>query len=170
AEPLHGKELSYNNVVDIDAAMALALEFLDDTDAAVAILKHNTPCGVGTGGDAVQAWDRAFATDPESPFGGVIICTKPWTLALAQKVDELFTEVLIAPDFAPVALEFLKKKKNRRLVRWHPAAMRADAPTVRGVAGGLLVQDADRPGTELQTAKVVTKRAPSAQELAALRF
>src|SRR5262245_43197310 len=170
AEPLHGKELSYNNVVDIDAAMALALEFVDEKDAAVAILKHNTPCGVGTGADAVQAWDRAFATDPESPFGGVVICTKPWTLALAQKVDELFTEVLIAPDFAPDALELLKKKKNRRLVRWHPDRMRRDAPTVRGVANGLLVQDADRPGNELDAAKVVTKRQPTAAELAALRF
>ena len=170
AEPLHGKELSYNNVVDIDAAMALALEFHGDADAAIAILKHNTPCGVGTGADAVQAWDRAFATDPESPFGGVIICTQPWTLALAQKVDELFTEVLIAPDFAPDALEFLKKKKNRRLVRWHPDRMRRDAPTLRGVANGLLVQDADRPGNELETAKVVTKRQPTAAELAGLRF
>ena len=170
AEPLHGKELSYNNVVDIDAAMALALEFHGDADAAIAILKHNTPCGVGTGADAVQAWDRAFATDPESPFGGVIICTQPWTLALAQKVDELFTEVLIAPDFAPDALEFLKKKKNRRLVRWHPDRMRRDAPTLRGVANGLLVQDADRPGNELETAKVVTKRQPTPTELAGLRF
>ena len=170
AEPLHGKELSYNNVVDIDAAMALALEFRDAPGATIAILKHNTPCGVGSGGDAVQAWERAFATDPESPFGGVIICTQPWTLALAQKVDELFTEVLIAPDFAPDALELLKKKKNRRLVRWHPDRMRLDAPAMRGVASGLLVQDADRPGTELETAKVVTKRQPTSAELAGLRF
>jgi phosphoribosylaminoimidazolecarboxamide formyltransferase/IMP cyclohydrolase len=170
AEPLHGKELSYNNVVDIDAAMALALEFLDGPDAAVAILKHNTPCGVGTGADPVAAWDRAFATDPESPFGGIIISTKPWTLALARKVDELFTEVLIAPEFAPDALELLKKKKNRRLVRWHPDRMRAGAATLRGVAGGLLVQDADRPGTELASARVVTQRQPTAAEMAALHF
>ena len=169
AEPLHGKELSYNNVVDIDAAMALALEF-QDGDPAVAILKHNTPCGVGTGATAVEAWDRAFATDPESPFGGIVISTAPWTLALAQKVDELFTEVLIAPAFAPEALEFLKKKKNRRLVRWHPECMRKDAATIRGVAGGLLVQDADRPGGEFDGAKVVTKRQPTPAERAALRF
>jgi phosphoribosylaminoimidazolecarboxamide formyltransferase/IMP cyclohydrolase len=170
AEPLHGRELSYNNVVDIDAAMALGLEFLSDTDAAVAILKHNTPCGVGVGADPVEAWDRAFATDPESPFGGIIISTKPWTLALARKVDELFTEVLIAPEFAPDALELLKKKKNRRLVHWHPDRMRAGAATVRGVAAGLLVQDADRPGTELEIARVVTQRQPTAAELAALHF
>jgi phosphoribosylaminoimidazolecarboxamide formyltransferase/IMP cyclohydrolase len=170
AEPLHGRELSYNNVVDIDAAMALALEFAGDDAAAIAILKHNTPCGVGQGRDAVQAWDRAFATDPESPFGGIIICTKPWTMALAQKVDELFTEVLIAPSFEPDALAFLQKKKNRRLVRWHPERMRRDAQVVRGVAGGLLVQDADRPAGEFETAKVVTARPPTPEERAALRF
>jgi phosphoribosylaminoimidazolecarboxamide formyltransferase/IMP cyclohydrolase len=170
AEPLHGKELSYNNVVDIDAALALALEFLHDDAAAVAILKHNTPCGVGLGKDPVEAWDRAFATDPESPFGGIIVSTKPWTLGLARKVDELFTEVLIAPEFAPDALELLKKKKNRRLVRWHPDQMPSGAAVVRGVARGLLVQDADRPGDELAGARVATTRAPTPAERAALDF
>jgi phosphoribosylaminoimidazolecarboxamide formyltransferase/IMP cyclohydrolase len=170
AKPLHGKELSYNNVIDIDAAMALALEFLDADDATIAILKHNTPCGVGSGATPLVAWERAFATDPESPFGGIVICTKPWTLDLARKVDELFTEVLIAPGFEPDALELLKKKKNRRLLRWHPERMPANASTMRGVAAGLLVQDADRPGRELDEAKVVTKRQPTAAELAALRF
>jgi phosphoribosylaminoimidazolecarboxamide formyltransferase/IMP cyclohydrolase len=170
AEPLHGKELSYNNVVDIDAAMALALEFVHDREAMVGILKHNTPCGVGLGVDPLEAWNRAFATDPESPFGGIIISTKPWTLPLARAVDELFTEVLIAPDFAPDALELLRKKKNRRLVRWHPERMAPNAPAVRGVAGGLLVQDADRPGAEFDAAKVVTRCQPTPAELAALRF
>ena len=170
AEPLHGKELSYNNVVDIDAAMALGLEFVGEEGATIAILKHNTPCGVGSGADPVQAWERAFATDPESPFGGIVLCTTPWTLALAEKVDPLFTEVLIAPAFAPEALALLQKKRNRRLVRWHPERMHPDAPAVRGVAGGLLVQDADRAADELAAARVMTKRAPTAAELAALRF
>ena len=170
AEPLHGKELSYNNVVDIDAALALATEFLADAEPAIAILKHNTPCGVGQGPDAVTAWQRAFATDPESPFGGIVVCTKPWTLALARVVDELFTEVLIAPAFEPDALELLKKKKNRRLVRWHPGALPGGAPVVRGVASGLLVQDADAPGREFDEARVVTKRQPTTAERAALRF
>ncbi|MFN8545964.1 MAG: bifunctional phosphoribosylaminoimidazolecarboxamide formyltransferase/IMP cyclohydrolase [Candidatus Binatia bacterium] len=170
AEPLHGKELSYNNVVDIDAALALAQEFLAERAATIAILKHNTPCGVGTGADPLEAWQRAFATDPESPFGGIVVCTKPWTLPLAHAVDELFTEVLIAPDFAPDALDFLRRKKNRRLVRWHPDAAPASAPAVRGVLGGLLVQDQDRPGSELETAKVVTRRPPTPAELTALRF
>src|SRR5262245_21532516 len=170
AEPLHGRELSYNNVVDIDAALALATEFLADAEPAIAILKHNTPCGVGQGADAVTAWQRAFATDPESPFGGIVVCTKPWTLALAHAVDELFTEVLIGPAFDSDALELLKRKRNRRLVRWHPGALPTGAPAVRGVAGGLLVQDADAPGREFDDAKVVTKRQPTDAERAALRF
>src|SRR5690349_20181610 len=144
AEPLHGKELSYNNVVDIDAALALAEEFRALPEAAIAILKHNTPCGVGLGRDPLEAWQRALATDPESPFGGIVVSTRPWTLPLARAVDELFTEVLIAPAFEPDALELLRKKKARRIVRWHPEAVDPSAPAVRGVAGGLLVQDADQ--------------------------
>ncbi len=170
AEPLHGKELSYNNVVDVDAALALAADFLAGPEAVVAILKHNTPCGVGAGPDPLVAWERAFATDPESPFGGVVVSTRPWTLPLARAVDALFTEVLIAPDFAPDALELLRRKKNRRLVRWHPEAMPAQAPALRGVAGGLLVQEADRSIEDLAAATVVTRRAPTPSERAALAF
>ena len=170
AEPLHGKELSYNNVVDIDAALALAEEFRRGPEAAVAILKHNTPCGVGVGRDPLEAWERAYATDPESPFGGIVVSTRPWTLALARAVDEIFTEVLIAPDFEPEALALLQKKKARRLVRWHPEAAPPGAPAVRGVAGGMLVQDADRAVEDPREAKVVTKRTPTGEELRALAF
>src|SRR5262249_44320652 len=170
AEPLHGKELSYNNVVDIDAALALASEFLGDSAPAVAILKHNTPCGVGVGRDALEAWQRAYATDPESPFGGIVVSTTPFTEALARAVDEIFTEVLIAPAFEPEAWELLTKKKARRLVRWNPAVAPADRPVVRGVVAGLLVQDADRGLEDLRKAKVVTKRAPTEDELRALDF
>ena len=170
AEPLHGKELSYNNVVDVDAALALAGEFLDRPDAAVAILKHNTPCGVGVGGDPLEAWQRAYATDPESPFGGIVVSTRPFTLALAQAVDEIFTEVLIAPDFEAAALELLTRKKARRLVRWHPEAAPAGQPAMRGVVGGLLVQELDRAVEDVRQARVVTRRAPTADELRALDF
>src|SRR6059036_1452226 len=170
AEPLHGKELSYNNVVDIDAALALAEEFRQGPEAAVAILKHNTPCGVGLGRDPLEAWKRAYATDPESPFGGIVVSTRPWTLALARAVDEIFTEVLIAPDFEPEALELLERKKQRRLVRWHPEAAAPGAMALRSVAGGLLVQDADRAIEDPREAKVVTRRAPTAEELRALAF
>jgi phosphoribosylaminoimidazolecarboxamide formyltransferase/IMP cyclohydrolase len=169
AEPLHGKELSYNNVVDVDAALALAREF-GTADAAIAILKHNTPCGVGLGRDPLEAWQRAYATDPESPFGGIVVSTRPFTLALAQVVDEIFTEVLVAPEFEPDAFALLTRKKARRLVRWNAAAMPANQPALRGVAGGLLVQEADRTMEDPRQARVVTKRAPTAEELRALDF
>src|SRR5262245_39835037 len=170
AEPLHGKELSYNNVVDIDAALALASEFLAGPGTAVAILKHNTPCGVGVGRDALEAWQRAYATDPESPFGGIVVSTTPFTEALARAVDEIFTEVLISPAFEPEAWELLTKKKARRLVRWNPAATPKGQPAVRGVTAGLLVQEADRAVEDVRQARVVTKRAPSPDELRALDF
>src|SRR5581483_10041509 len=126
--------------------------------------------GVGTGRDALEAWERALATDPESPFGGIVVSTTPWTLALARAVDELFTEVLIAPAFEPDALALLRRKKNRRLVRWHPEAAPRDAKALRGVVGGLLVQDADRTMEDPAAAKVVTTRAPTPEELRALAF
>jgi len=170
AEPLHGKELSYNNVVDIDAALALAEEFRARPEAAVAILKHNTPCGVGLGRDPLEAWKRAYATDPESPFGGIVVSTRPWTLPLAWAVDEIFTEVLIAPGFEPDALELLERKKQRRLVRWHPEANEVRAPAVRGVVRGVLVQDQDRAIEDPREARVVTRRRPTPEELLALAF
>jgi phosphoribosylaminoimidazolecarboxamide formyltransferase/IMP cyclohydrolase len=170
AEPLHGKELSYNNVVDIDAALALAEEFRAGDQAAIAILKHNTPCGVGLGRDPLEAWQRALATDPESPFGGIVVSTRPWTLPLARAVDELFTEVLIAPAFEPDALALLTRKKNRRLVRWHPEAAPPGHPMLRGVAGGFLVQEADRAMEDVRAARVVTRRTPTDEEYRALAF
>jgi len=170
AEQLHGKELSYNNIVDINAALYLMMEFIDERDAAVAILKHNTPCGVGTAASVLEAYRRAFSTDPDSPFGGIVVSNTTWSLDLAREVDEIFTEVLIAPDFAPEALEFLRKKKNRRLMCWHPEVMRGAQREVRGVFGGLLVQDADRAMEDPRAAKVVTTRRPTAEEYAGLAF
>ena len=102
AEQLHGKELSFNNVFDISSAINLMIEFGDYQGAVVAILKHNTPCGVGVGPTLKSAWDKAFATDPDSPFGGIIISNRPWDIEFARAVDELFTEVLIAPEYPPV--------------------------------------------------------------------
>ena len=170
AEPLHGKELSYNNIVDIDAALALAAEFLGGPDVALAILKHNTPCGVGLGRTPLEAWERAYATDPESPFGGIVVCTAPVDLALAVAVDEIFTEVLVAPAFAGEAMALLTKKKARRLVRWHPDAAPQGQPAIRSVAAGLLVQEPDRRIEDPARAEVVSRRAPTAEELRALSF
>lgn len=170
AEQLHGKELSYNNIMDIHAALELMLEFADDPQACVAILKHNSPCGVGLGGSDLEAYRRAFATDPDSPFGGIVISNRPWSLALAQEVDEIFTEVLIAPEFSPETLEFLKKKKNRRLMRWHPEVMRDRRREVRGVFGGVLVQDADQAMEDPRQGRIVTRRTPTEKEWEALAF
>jgi phosphoribosylaminoimidazolecarboxamide formyltransferase/IMP cyclohydrolase len=169
-EPLHGKELSFNNVVDVDAALSLATEFMAHPEAFVAILKHNTPCGAGLGRDPLEAWERAYATDPESPFGGIVVSTKPWTLELARAVDEIFTEVLIAPAFEAAALDLLRKKKNRRLVLWHPAATPPRARAIRSVVGGLLVQDQDTAIEDLSRCRRVTMRTPTDPELRALDF
>jgi phosphoribosylaminoimidazolecarboxamide formyltransferase / IMP cyclohydrolase len=168
-EQLHGKELSYNNIVDINAALWLMREFLAD-GPSVAILKHNTPCGVATADTVTDAYKAAYATDPESPFGGILIANHTWTLELARLVDELFTEVLIAPAFEPSALEFLRKKKNRRLMRWDPAAMRDAVREMRSVVGGLLVQDTDRAMEDPAQARVVTRRPPTDAEVAAMTF
>jgi phosphoribosylaminoimidazolecarboxamide formyltransferase / IMP cyclohydrolase len=170
AEQLHGRELSFNNVFDISSAVNLMLEFADYQDAVVAILKHNTPCGVGVAPTLKAAWDKAFATDPDSPFGGIIIANREWDLEFARAVDELFTEVLIGPDFSPNVLEFLRKKKNRRLMRFHPEAVNRSELDLKKVVGGLLVQTPDLAIEDAREAKVVTQRAPTAAELRALNF
>ena len=169
-EQLHGKELSFNNFVDIDSALRLMSEFSDDPRAVVAILKHNTPCGVGAGATPREAYEKAFATDPDSPFGGILICNRTWDLPLAETVDEIFTEVLIAPEFSGDALALLQKKKNRRLMQWHPERMPSDELDIRSIAGGFLVQGRDTAFEDPAEAKAATKRAPSADEVAALSF
>ena len=170
AEPLHGKELSYNNLIDVQAALALILDFPREEGAAVAILKHNTPCGVGLAATPLEAWQLAYATDPESPFGGIVVSNQPFDLALARAVDEIFTEVLLAPDFAPDALEWLKRKKQRRLLRIHPERIDRSETEWRRVFGGLLVQEPDVGGEDVAASPAVTARKPSEEELRALRF
>jgi phosphoribosylaminoimidazolecarboxamide formyltransferase/IMP cyclohydrolase len=170
AEQLHGKELSYNNVIDISSAINLIIEFQNESKAVVAILKHNTPCGVGIGETMKSAWDKAFATDPDSPFGGIIIANRPWELDFASAVDELFTEVLIGPDYQPGVLEFLRKKKNRRVMRFHPDAIHREEFDFKRVLGGLLVQTPDLAIENPRDAKVVTRRPPTDPELRAMEF
>ncbi len=170
AEQLHGKELSYNNVIDISSAINLIIEFRNEPKAVVAILKHNTPCGVGIGDTMKSAWDKAFATDPDSPFGGIIIANRPWDLEFARTVDELFTEVLIGPDFQPGVLEFLRKNKNRRVMRFHPDAIHREEFDLKRVLGGVLVQTPDLAVENPREAKVVTRRAPHEAELRAMEF
>jgi phosphoribosylaminoimidazolecarboxamide formyltransferase/IMP cyclohydrolase len=169
-EVLHGKELSYNNVVDAQAALALIGEFEPVDGPAIAILKHNTPCGVGTGATPLAAWEAAYSTDPDSPFGGIVVCNRPFDLPLAQAVDEIFTEVLVAPAFAPDALEFLRRKKNRRLLRYLPERIDRAEPDWKRVYGGLLLQQPDVSHEDLAAAQVATRRKPSEEELRALSF
>jgi len=170
-DQLHGKELSYNNLIDTQAALAMILDFEGAAGAAVGILKHNTPCGVGAGGSALEAYQRAFETDPDSPFGGIIVSNVPFDVALAEEVDRIFTEVLIAPSFEPDALALLQKKKNRRLLTFD--ASRIDASQLewrRVYGGGVLVQEADVRVDELVGAKVVTQTQPSDEQRTALEF
>jgi len=169
-EPLHGKELSYNNIVDVQAALALVGEFDAGEGAAVGILKHNTPCGVGVGESPLEAYQRAFETDPDSPFGGIVVSNVPFDLALAEEVDKIFTEVLVAPVFDAPALELLRRKKNRRLLAYDPRLLDRAQLEWKRVYGGVLLQEADLGVDELADAKVVTQRAPSEQELRALEF
>src|SRR5881398_2650457 len=113
-EKLHGKDLSFNNILDISAATSLICDFEEPT---VAILKHTNPCGVGSDSDLRQAWEKAFATDKQAPFGGIIVCNREIDEALAKAISEIFSEVIIAPEFSAEARALLQKKKNLRLIR-----------------------------------------------------
>ena len=169
-EKLHGKELSYNNILDITAASELIDAFPDTT---VAILKHTNPCGIGSDPDLREAWDKAFATDKQAPFGGIIIANRPITEPLARAISEIFSEVIIAPDFEPDALALLKKKKNLRLMRKLARPLPtpdAEEVAIRSVLGGVLVQSLDRAGETGLENQVVTARKPTKTELAAMLF
>ena len=139
AEQLHGKEMSYNNYVDAEAAQRAAY---DHDEPCVAIIKHTNPCGIAVGADVAEAHRKAHACDPVSAYGGVIAVNRPVTRALAEQVADIFTEVLVAPDFADDALEVLQRKKNVRLLR--SAGRSASSVEMRQVGGGMLVQVADR--------------------------
>ena len=162
---LHGKELSFNNILDISAAANLIAEFSEPT---VAILKHTNPCGVGSDPDLREAWEKAFATDKQAPFGGVIICNRPINESLAKAISEIFSEVIIAPQFEAEARTFFQKKKNLRLIR---LALRPDK-----TAAGYPLRDRRRARPGQGSAKgrfrpkVVTERQPTEQELAAMTF
>jgi phosphoribosylaminoimidazolecarboxamide formyltransferase/IMP cyclohydrolase len=169
-EKLHGKELSYINILDIAAVQELIEEFPTDEGAALAIVKHTNPCGVGHGATPLEAWERAFATDREAPFGGIIALNQPLDLPLAQAIDEIFSEIVIAPAFEANALDLLQRKKNRRLMRAVRPVTRAGEQLVHSVPGGVLVQEADRAPLAEEPLRIVTQRAPTDDELRALRF
>jgi phosphoribosylaminoimidazolecarboxamide formyltransferase / IMP cyclohydrolase len=165
-EKLHGKELSFNNILDISAATSLIAEFSQPT---VAILKHTNPCGVGSDVDLRKAWGKAFATDKQAPFGGIIVCNRAIDEPLAKTISEIFSEVIIAPDFESEARALLQKKKNLRLIRLTTSAAEArPAVDLRSVCGGVLVQDSDIALEKPE--QVVTQRKPTKKEMEAMLF
>jgi phosphoribosylaminoimidazolecarboxamide formyltransferase/IMP cyclohydrolase len=171
ARQIQGKELSYNNINDTDAAYELVAEFDAEESPAVAIIKHANPCGVATGESLLEAYERALNSDPVSAFGGVVALNRKIDAASARKIVEIFTEVIIAPEADDEALAILAGKKNLRLLL-AGALPDPRAPTlgVRSVAGGLLVQDRDNGVLEAGALKVVTRRAPTSREMADLKF
>ncbi|MDI6857948.1 MAG: bifunctional phosphoribosylaminoimidazolecarboxamide formyltransferase/IMP cyclohydrolase [Dehalococcoidia bacterium] len=166
AVQLHGKELSYNNILDGDAAWNAACDFDEPT---IAIVKHMNTCGLASNRDLAEAYRRAFAGDPVSAFGGIVAINRKVTLAVARETGDTFYEVMIAPDYDEDALELLKKKRDMRILRAQPPKM-ADSLNMHRVVGGLLVQERDALPDEQMELKVVTKREPTSQEMSDLCF
>ncbi|MDR1237085.1 MAG: bifunctional phosphoribosylaminoimidazolecarboxamide formyltransferase/IMP cyclohydrolase [Propionibacteriaceae bacterium] len=174
AEQLHGKEMSYNNFTDADAAYRAAYDF---AEPCVAIIKHANPCGIAVGDDIAAAHRKAHACDPVSAYGGVVAANRPLSVEAAEQIAEIFTEVVLAPDFQPGALEILTRKKNLRILRvdgYPHGRKQADSwRELRPISGGLLVQDADQldaPGDDWHNWQLVSGEAADERTLADLRF
>ncbi|SDX40225.1 bifunctional phosphoribosylaminoimidazolecarboxamide formyltransferase/IMP cyclohydrolase [Paenibacillus sp. PDC88] len=170
AEQLHGKELSYNNINDANAALQIVKEF--DAPAVVAV-KHMNPCGVGTGENIYEAYMKAYNADPTSIFGGIVAANRTIDRDTAVKLSEIFLEIVLAPDFTPEALEILTKKKNIRLLKMGElgsAKERTSQFVVTSIDGGMVVQQSDIHSIDEGDLQVVTDRAPSAEEMKQLLF
>ncbi len=171
ARQIQGKTLSYNNINDTDAAFALVSEFEPKQAAAVAIIKHANPCGMGLGGNLEEAYDKALACDPVCAFGGIVALNGEMTQSLAEKITKVFTEVIIAPSATPEALAVFDKKKNLRILLTDGLGdVHKQVLDVKSVAGGLLVQSRDNKSVDDCELKVVSKRVPSEQEMADLKL
>jgi len=171
ASLLQGKQLSYNNINDTDAAYELVAEFLPEKSAACAIIKHANPCGVATGSNLLDAYKRALACDSVSAFGGIIALNQTLDAQTAEEIIKLFTEVIIAPDVTEEAKAIVARKANLRLLTAGGLPdPRSSGLTAKTVSGGLLVQSRDNGMVEDLELKVVTKRAPTQQELEDMKF
>ena len=171
ASQIQGKALSYNNINDTDAAFELVAEFDPQETAACAIIKHANPCGVATGASLSEAFEKALICDPVSAFGGIIAMNQKLDAATAEAITAIFTEVIIAPDADAAAREVIAAKKNLRLLLTGGLPNPQDGGlSVRNVAGGYLVQNRDNGHVAAGDLTCVTKRQPSAQEMADLRF
>ncbi|WIX79885.1 bifunctional phosphoribosylaminoimidazolecarboxamide formyltransferase/IMP cyclohydrolase [Amycolatopsis carbonis] len=169
AEQLHGKAMSYNNYVDTDAARRAAFDF---AEPAVAIIKHANPCGIAVGADIAEAHRKAHACDPVSAYGGVIATNRPVTVDAAEQIAEVFTEVVLAPDFEPEALEILQRKKNVRLLKL-PVIENPAPVELRPISGGVLVQTVDAidaPGDDPANWQLATGTPADSATLADLAF
>ena len=164
---LQGKELSYNNLVDVDSAIRLMQEF-EDAQPTFVVIKHTNACGLATRSSVLEAWKAALAGDSISAFGGILICNKAIDVATAQEIDKLFYEVLIAPSFNEDALELLSKKKKRILLKLN--AYPAKAAMVKSCMNGQIVQDYDGIRSTAESLKCVTNRQPTAEEIKDLLF
>ncbi len=166
-QKLHGKELSYNNILDINAAALLCAEFDEPT---VVIVKHSNPCGVASDAVLVEAYKKALATDTKSAFGGIVCVNCPLDRTTAEAINEIFTEVVIAPEYERGVLELLTKKKDRRLMKQTFNLRKVRELDIRTVIGGMLVQEPDQHRIHPSELKVVTKRQPTDEEMQALLF
>src|SRR5690348_5375277 len=171
AKQVQGKQLSYNNLNDTDAAFECAAEFDPKRTAACVIVKHANPCGVAEGESLLDAYRKALACDATSAFGGIVALNRELDAEAAKAITEIFTEVIIAPDASDEAIEIVAAKKNLRLlITGGLPDPRADGLTVKSVAGGLLVQSRDNASVDAMQLNTVTKRAPTEAELSDLRF
>ena len=165
-EKLHGKELSYINILDIDANYHLIKEF---EEPSCSIVKHTNPCGVASAENIFEAYKKAFACDTVSPFGGIVIVNRELDLRTAEELDKIFTEIVIAPSFTKEAFEFLLKKKNRRLIKYNDTEI-LNEKELKSVTGGLLVQNKDNIIVNENEQRVVTQRKPTDEEMKDMLF
>lgn len=165
----HGKQLSFNNFLDVDGALHLIQDF-KEADPTIAIFKHTVPCGVATAESLSTAYQLAFETDQVSPFGGIVVSNNEIDLETAESIDKIFTEIIIAPDFSKDALNLLSQKKNRRLIRILKYPNEVEGYQYRSVFGGALLQQEDIIPFSLDECEIVSKRTPSNEELKNLDF
>ncbi|PIZ65277.1 MAG: bifunctional phosphoribosylaminoimidazolecarboxamide formyltransferase/IMP cyclohydrolase PurH [Candidatus Marinimicrobia bacterium CG_4_10_14_0_2_um_filter_48_9] len=162
-----GKQLSYNNIGDADAALACLQEF---TEPACVVVKHANPCGVAVGSDITEVYRRAFAADSLSAFGGVIALNRTCTASVAEEISKVFVEIVLAPDYEPAALEILAKKKNMRVLALGEISGRQPRHEYKIVAGGMLVQDRDVLELKAEDLKIVTETKPDLNTINELLF
>ena len=167
AKQLGGKELSYNNIQDANAALQIVREFSEPFCVG---LKHMNPCGAGVGKDIAEAWKRAYEADKVSIYGGIVAMNRPLTKEVAEMMKPIFLEIVMAPKFEPEALEVFASKKNLRLLEVKMDGVKAPQKQYVGVTGGLLVQDADMQCLDVTAEMCVTERKPSAEELQDMNF